>query len=109
MAGKKVAVIGGGPAGMSAAYFLGRAGVDVTVFERKDSLGGIVRHVIPAFRISDEAIDNDVKLMNAMGVKVELNTEVKSVQDLFDKGYTQVILATGAWHKGSAGMEYGEE
>ena len=109
VAGKKVAVIGGGPAGMSAAYFLGRAGVDVTVFERKDSLGGIVRHVIPAFRISDEAIDNDVKLMNAMGVKVELNTEVKSVQDLFDKGYTQVILATGAWHKGSAGMEYGEE
>ena len=109
VAGKKVAVIGGGPAGMSAAYFLGRAGVDVTVFERKDSLGGIVRHVIPAFRISDEAIDNDVKLMNAMGVKVELNCEVKSVQDLFDKGYTQVILATGAWHKGSAGMEYGEE
>ena len=78
VAGKKVAVIGGGPAGMSAAYFLGRAGVDVTVFERKDSLGGIVRHVIPAFRISDEAIDNDVKLMNAMGVKVELNCEVKS-------------------------------
>ena len=109
VAGKKVAVIGGGPAGMSAAYFLGRSGVDVTVFERKDSLGGIVRHVIPAFRISDEAIDNDVKLMNAMGVKVELNTEVKRVQDLFDKGYTQVILATGAWHKGSAGMEYGQE
>ena len=109
VAGKKVAVIGGGPAGMSAAYFLGRSGVDVTVFERKDSLGGIVRHVIPAFRISDEAIDNDVKLMNAMGVKVELNHEVKDVQELFGKGYTHVILATGAWTKGSAGLEYGEE
>ena len=109
VAGKKVAVIGGGPAGMSAAYFLGRSGVDVTVFERKDSLGGIVRHVIPAFRISDEAIDNDVKLMNAMGVKVELNTEVKDVQELFGKGYTHVILATGAWTKGSAGLEYGQE
>ena len=46
--------IGGGPAGMSAAYFLGRSGVDVTVFERKDALGGIVRHVIPAFRIPGE-------------------------------------------------------
>ena len=109
VAGKKVAVIGGGPAGMSAAYFLGRSGVDVTVFERKDSLGGIVRHVIPAFRISDDAIDNDVKLMNAMGAKVELNHEVKSVQELFDQGYTHVILATGAWNKGSAGLEYGEE
>ena len=109
VAGKKVAVIGGGPAGMSAAYFLGRSGVDVTVFERKDSLGGIVRHVIPAFRISDEAIDNDVKLMNAMGVKVELNTEVKDVQELFSKGYTHVILAAGAWEKGSAGLEYGQE
>ncbi len=108
-AGVKVAVVGGGPAGMAAAFYLGREGVDVTVFERKDALGGIVRHVIPAFRISDEAIDNDVKLMNVMGAKVELNAEIKRVQDLFDKGYTHVILATGAWHKGSAGLEYGEE
>ena len=106
---KKVAVIGGGPAGMSAAYFLGRAGVDVTIFERKDSLGGIVRHVIPAFRIPASAIDNDVKLMEAMGAKVVLNTEVKSAQELFDQGYTHVIFATGAWNKGSAGLEYGEE
>ena len=109
VADKKVAIIGGGPAGMSAAYFLGRSGVDVTIFERKDSLGGIVRHVIPAFRISDEAIDNDVKLMNAMGVKVELNHEVKDVQALFQQGYTHVILATGTWTKGSAGLEYGQE
>ena len=109
VAGKKVAVIGGGPAGMSAAYFLGRSGVDVTVFERKDSLGGIVRHVIPAFRISDAAIDSDVKLMEAMGVKVELNTQVQDVQSLFAQGYTHIILATGAWNKGSAGLEYGQE
>ena len=86
-----------------------RSGVDVTVFERRDALGGIVRHVIPAFRIHDEAIDNDVRLMEAMGVKVELNTEVKDVQELFAQGFTHVILATGAWQKGSAGLEYGEE
>ena len=83
--------------------------MDVTVFERRDALGGIVRHVIPAFRIHDEAIDNDVRLMEAMGVKVELNTEVKDVQELFAQGFTHVILATGAWQKGSAGLEYGEE
>ena len=70
-AGRRVAVVGGGPGGMSAAYFLSRSGVDVTVFERRDALGGIVRHVIPGFRIPGEAIDNDVRLMEAMGVKVE--------------------------------------
>ena len=108
VAGKKVAVVGGGPAGLSAAYFLGRAGVDVTLFERRDALGGIVRHVIPAFRIGDEAIDNDVKLMEAMGAKVVLNTEIRDVNALFAQGYTHVILAAGAWNKGSAGLAYGE-
>ena len=107
-AGKRVAIVGGGPAGMSAAFFLGRSGVDVTLFEAKDSLGGIVRHVIPEFRISHEAIDNDVKLMEAVGVTVCLNTRIDDVKALLNV-YTHVILATGAWSKGSAGLEYGEE
>ena len=108
-ADKKAAVIGGGPAGMAAAYFLAKGGMEVTIFEKEKKLGGVVRNVIPGFRISDEAIDNDVRLMEAMGVKVELNTEVKNVQELFAQGFTHVILATGAWQKGSAGLEYGEE
>ena len=109
VAGVKVAVIGGGPAGLSAAFFLGRAGADVTVFERKNELGGIVRHVIPAFRISDEAIENDVALAKAVGTKFELGVEVKDVQSLFAQGYTHVILATGAWMPGRAGLSYGDE
>ena len=100
VSGKKVAIIGGGPAGMSAAYFLGRSGVDVTIFERKDSLGGIVRHVIPAFRISDEAIDKDVALMEKMGVEVKLNTEAPSVAELKAQGYTHIFFAVGAWKAG---------
>ena len=75
-AGRRVAVVGGGPGGMSAAYFLSRSGVDVTVFERRDALGGIVRHVIPGFRIPGEAIDNDVRLMEAMGVKTIIVTDI---------------------------------
>ena len=98
--GRKVAVIGGGPTGMSAAYFVGRAGIPVTLFERSDKLGGIVRHVIPAFRISDAAIDKDVALMEKMGVDVRLNTEAPSVAELKAQGYTHIFFAVGAWKAG---------
>lgn len=108
VAGKQVAVVGGGPGGLSAAYFLGRAGVPVTVFEAKAELGGIVKHVIPAFRISDEAIQKDVQLCKAMGAKFQLGKEISDVQQLMKQGYTHVILATGAWKPGSAGMKYGQ-
>ena len=98
--GQKVAVIGGGPTGMSAAYFVGRAGIPVTLFEKVDRLGGIVRQVIPAFRISDEAIDKDVALMEKMGVEVKLNTEAPSVAELKAQGYTHIFFAVGAWKAG---------
>ena len=52
VAGKRAAIVGGGPTGIAAAYFLGRAGIETTIFEREDRLGGVPRHVIPAFRIS---------------------------------------------------------
>ncbi|MCI6320301.1 MAG: putative selenate reductase subunit YgfK [Clostridiales bacterium] len=97
---RKVAVIGGGPTGMSAAYFVGRAGIPVTLFERSDKLGGIVRQVIPAFRISDAAIDKDVALMEKMGVDVRLNTVAPSVAELKAQGYTHIFFAVGAWKAG---------
>ena len=98
--GRKVAVIGGGPTGMSAAYFVGRAGIPVTLFEKADRLGGVVRQVIPAFHISDEAIDKDVALMEKMGVEVKLNTEAPSVEELKAQGYTHIFFAVGAWKAG---------
>jgi len=104
----RVAIVGGGPAGISAAYFLGRAGVPVTLYEKRDSLGGIVKHVIPKFRIKDYAIDQDVLLMERMGVKVKLNTEAPSVEELKAKGYDFVLLAAGAWAPGKVGIEGGE-
>ncbi len=108
VAGRKVAIIGGGPAGLSAASFLSRAGVDVTVFERTNSLGGVVRHVIPGFRISGEAIDHDVELCSAYGAKFELGREVASAGELLAQGYTDVVVAVGAWAPGRPALKRGK-
>ena len=108
VADRKVAIIGGGPAGLSAASFLSRAGVDVTVFERTNSLGGVVRHVIPGFRISNEAIDHDVELCSAYGAKFELGREVASAGELLAQGYTDVVVAVGAWAPGRPALKSGK-
>lgn len=98
--GKKVAVIGGGPTGMAAAYFCARAGVPTTLFERETALGGVVRYVIPDFRISEAAIEKDAALMRKMGVEVLLSTPAPSVEELKRQGYTHILFAVGAWKPG---------
>lgn len=108
VAGKKVAVIGGGPAGLAAATFLSRAGVAVTVFERKEQLGGVVRNVIPEFRITADSIDKDVELCKAYGAEFKLGAEVTSVKALKAEGYTDVIVSIGAWKPGRSPLAYGE-
>ena len=97
----RVAVVGGGPTGMAAAYFIGRAGIPVTLYEKTDRLGGIVRHVIPAFRISDGAIDKDEALMRKMGVDVKLSTPAPSAAELKAMGYTHIFYAVGAGKAGA--------
>ena len=106
---KRVAVVGGGPAGLATAFFLTRAGADVTIIERTNRLGGVARHVIPEFRISHNDIDADEQLCLAFGAKVELGREVKSVDELKAEGYTDVVVCVGAWAPGHVGLEYGEE
>ncbi len=96
----KAAIVGGGPGGMAAAYFLGRAGIPVTLFEKADKLGGIVRQVIPGFRISDEAIDKDAALIAKMGADIRLNTPAPSLAQLKAQGYTHIFYAVGAWKAG---------
>ena len=103
----KAAVIGGGPAGMAVAYFLRKGGMEVTLFEAKESLGGVVRHVIPPFRISEDAIEKDAEILRKMQVDIHCNTKLESLEELKKQGYTKIVLAVGAPVQGSLKLESG--
>lgn len=104
----KVAIVGGGPAGIAAAFFLGRYGIKSTIFEKRDALGGVVQHVIPEFRIPTADIQKDAELMKKMGAEVRLNTEVSSLDELRKEGFEYILLANGAWKPGTVALEKGE-
>ncbi len=98
--GKNVAVIGSGPAGMTAAYELRKNGHNVTVFEAFHRAGGVMVYGIPRFRLPLEIIDSDVKLLEEMGVEFAYNMvigKVLTIDDLMDReGYDSVFISTGA-------------
>jgi putative selenate reductase len=104
----KIAIIGGGPAGLAAAYFLAKEGITVTIFEKRENLGGIVKFVIPDFRIGKTAIDNDLDFIKAMGIEVQLNTSISNLDELKAKGYDKIIIATGAWKPTELKLEGGK-
>ncbi len=106
--GIRTAVVGGGPSGMAAAYYLARAGVEVTIFEKRPVLGGIVSSVIPDFRIDDAAIAKDVSFLEKLGVDIRCDTEAPSVNELKGMGYGSVILAVGAYKRSSLALPGGE-
>lgn len=93
--GIKVAVIGGGPAGLAAAYYLGREGASVTVYEKEKELGGLIRNCLPAFRIPGTAIDRDIRLVQTSGASFVLGQPAPAAEVLL-KDYDYVVLATGA-------------
>ncbi len=96
--GKHVAVIGGGPAGLAAAYFLRLAGHAVTIFESASELGGMMRYGIPGYRTPREMLDIEIGRITEMGCTVKLNTVVGSdikISDL-ESGYDAIFWAIGA-------------
>ncbi len=94
----KAVIIGAGPAGLSAAYFLAREGFDVTVREREKDAGGVVRYVVPHFRITREAIESDVEHIRRHGVKFEFGVdEAIDVDALKRAGYTYILMGLGTY------------
>lgn len=95
--GLKAAIIGGGPSGMSAAYFLLLAGFEVDVYEEKLFAGGMVADVIPAFRLKNEAIQNDISRIEKLGATIHYNTKIgQSEFDTLRKEGAYIFIATGA-------------
>ncbi|MBA4417758.1 MAG: pyridine nucleotide-disulfide oxidoreductase [Syntrophus sp. (in: bacteria)] len=105
--GKKVAIVGSGPAGLAAAFYLRRAGHKVTVYERLPEAGGMLRYSIPAFRLPRDVVRKQIQALEGMGIvfKVEVNVGkdimMKDLADCFDA----VFVAGGAWQERSLGIE----
>lgn len=106
----RVAIIGSGPAGLSAAYFLRKLGYKVTIFERGEKAGGMLYHGIPAYRLPREIVERVVCAIKKMGVEFRLRTYVgKDISlDSLRKDFDSVFISTGAWIPRSIGIE-GEE
>lgn len=95
---KKVAIIGGGPAGLTCAAFLAKDGIDVTIYEKYDYLGGLLVHGIPEFRLSKQAVKETVNRILELGIKLKYNKELGknlSLKEL-EKEYDAIFLSIGA-------------
>ena len=98
--GKKVAVIGSGPAGITVAIKLALAGYKVTIFEERSKIGGMLQYGIPKFRLSKSVIDRYKKKMEELGIRIRPNTVIGSaivIDNLFRDGYSSVFVGTGVW------------
>ena len=98
--GKKVAILGGGPAGLACAYELIKMGHDVTIFEALHTMGGVLMYGIPEFRLPKSIVQQEIDHMKKMGVKMEVNSvagSINSVEELMkEEGFDAVFIATGA-------------
>jgi len=93
----KVAVIGSGPAGLSASYYLDIFGYSVTVFEASPKIGGMLWMGIPPYRLPRDVLNRDIKLIVNPGIEVETNHRVDSLRDLFSAGFEAIFVAVGAY------------
>lgn len=102
--GIKAAIIGSGPAGITIAIILAQRGYDVTIFESKEKIGGVLRYGIPEFRLPKSILERYKDTLNKMGIKIRPNTVIGltiCIDDLFQDGYKSIFIGTGVWKPNS--------
>lgn len=102
--GKMVGIVGSGPAGITIAITLARRGYDVTIFEAKDKIGGVLRYGIPEFRLPKTILEKYKELMLELGIKIRPNATIGgaiSIEDIFRDGYDALFIGTGVWKPNS--------
>lgn len=97
--GKKVAVIGAGPSGLTAAYYLAKKGHAVTVFEKNEKAGGQCRYGIPSYRLPDDLLDREIANILEIGIELKTNAECQSLEEL-KKQYDAILVSIGT-HQGT--------
>ena len=105
---KRVAIVGSGPAGLTAAYYLAKRGHAVTVFEAQSKAGGMMRFGIPEYRLPWDVLDAEIEVIQGVGVDIKTDTKVESLDELFQQGYAALFIAIGAYKSMKIGAE-GEE
>lgn len=107
--GIKVAIVGSGPAGLTIAVILARYGYDVTIFEIKEKIGGVLRYGIPEFRLPKSVLDDfEYRHLRLKGIKVRPNTTIGTsitIDDLFRDGYKAIFVGTGTWRPKTLGIK----
>ncbi len=93
--GKKVAVVGSGPAGLTCAYYLTLKGHKVTIFEAQDDAGGMLRYGIPAYRLPREVLGAETEMLTRLGIEIKTGVEIDNIQQLRDMGFDASFLALG--------------
>ena len=94
--GKRAAVIGSGPAGLTCAYYLAKLGHDVTIFDEMPEPGGMMRVGIPSHRLPRDVLDEEIDRIKAVGVEIRTDYRVESLDEIFAKGFDVVFVGTGA-------------
>ena len=98
---EKVAIVGSGPAGLTAAYFLARAGYPVTIFESRPSPGGMLAYGIPHFRLPQEVLNQEIARIQSLGVEIRCNSKIGgdgiTIPQLRQQGYQAIFVAIGAY------------